>query len=153
MEKLIRNRHFVGQSAYHLVWRPKYNVSVFLHPWPRKIAQRAIAIAARKWKINIIELKVMSDHVHCFVEIPSTMSVSFALQILKGSSARAVFKKCTRWKKFFKEGHKVAHLWSPGKFFRSVGCVSQEVVEAYIKYSQDDWNVNFDDKAQQKLGI
>ena len=93
---------------------------------------------AIKWKIQIRELKVMPDHVHCFAEIPLTMSVSFALQVLKGGSARIIFKKCTKWRTFFAEGHKVVHLWSPGKFFRSVGAVSAEIVEAYIKHNQGE---------------
>ncbi|HDP73639.1 MAG TPA: hypothetical protein ENN46_01635, partial [Candidatus Woesearchaeota archaeon] len=28
------------------------------------------------------------------------------------------------------------HLWSPGKFFRSVGNVSADVIQNYIKHSQ-----------------
>jgi putative transposase len=142
---LKHTKHAVGQSAYHLVWKPKYSVSVFLHSFPREICEQAIRNAARKWKIEIIELKVMPDHVHCFVNLPTTMSVGLALQILKGCSAREVFKKCTKWRAFFsKDGKNEPHLWSPGKFFRSVGCVTAEVVESYIKNSQEEWKFDFE---------
>jgi len=30
-------------------------------------------------------------------------------------------------------------MWSPGKFYRSVGSVTKETIENYIKYSQQDW--------------
>ncbi len=81
------------------------------------------------------------------------MSVSTALQILKGASARSFFKKCTKWKAFFAlDGQRKPHLWSPGKFFRSVGSVTAEVIEEYIKYSQDEWNFDFIDKRQRSLG-
>jgi putative transposase len=149
--ELNHTRHAVGQSAYHLVWRPKYNVKLFLHEFPRKVAELAIKEVAEKHKIKIIELKVMPDHVHCFVEIPPTISISFALQILKGGSARLIFQKCTRWRAFLSyDGKREPHLWSPGKFFRSVGTVTAEAVEKYIKYSQE-WNFNFTDPSQKTL--
>ena len=62
--KLRHENHSVGQSAYHFVWRPKYNVKVFLHPVTRRIAEDAIRSVAAKWKMNVVELKVMPDHVH-----------------------------------------------------------------------------------------
>jgi putative transposase len=151
--ELNHMNHAVGQSAYHFVWRPKYNVSVFRTEFPRRVADEAIRQVAKNHKINIIELKVMPDHVHCFAEIPATISVSRALQILKGGSARIFFKKCTVWGLFFsRDGTKEAHLWSPGKFFRSVGSVKAEVIEEYIRYSQDEWNFDFKDIKQKQLG-
>jgi len=150
--ELKRTQHAIGQSAYHFVWRPKYNVRVFQKEYPRKVVDEAIRISAEKHQINIVELRVMPDHVHCFAEIPKTISVSMALQILKGGSARIFFKKCTIWYAFFSlDGKRKPHLWSPGKFFRSVGAVSAEVIENYIKYSQDEWNVDFSDLKQKKL--
>ena len=44
--ELKHNEHSVDQSAYHLVWRPKYNVAVFRHPWPRKVIEEAIRESA-----------------------------------------------------------------------------------------------------------
>ena len=139
MENLKHSKHAIGQSAFHIVWRPKYNVSVFSRTEYRDIAESAIKEVAQKWKIEIKILKVMPNHVHCFAEIPTTMTLSFAIQILKGGSAKIFFEKCRIWKNYFHKGHKEAHLWSPGKFYRSVGCVTEEVVENYIKNS-NDWD-------------
>lgn len=150
MVEIKHNKHSIGQSAYHLVWRPKYNYSVFEHPFPRKVCEDALIETAKKWNIQIYELKVMSDHIHIFVEIPSTMTVSFALQVLKGGSARAFFKRCTVWRRFFTCHGQKAHLWSPGKFFRSVGCVTADVVESYIKNS-NKWEFEHTDFKQKKL--
>ena len=142
--ELKHTNHAVRQSAYHFVWRPKYNVPVFARKYPRQVAREAILEIAAKHKIEILELKVMPNHVHCFAQLPATISVSLALQILKGGSARLFFKKCTIWYAFFsKDGREKPHLWSPGKFFRSVGSVTSETVEAYIKYSQDEWSFEF----------
>ena len=150
MVELTCHKHSVGQSAYHFVWKPKYNKKVFEHPWPRKVVEEALIEVAKKWNIQIYEMEVMQDHVHIFVEVPPTITISFCLQILKGGSARIFFKKCTRWKAYFKYGHKKAHLWSPGKFFRSVGNVTAEVVESYIKNS-NKWEFGYIEKSQTKL--
>ena len=150
--ELKRTKHAIGQSAYHFVWKPKYNVKVFANWFPLKVCESAIRQVAFRHKIEIIELKVMPDHIHCFANVPPTISVSLALQILKGGSAKIIFKQCTRWKAFFtKDGKKPAHLWSPGKFYRSVGNVTADTVKAYIKYSQEEWNFDFRDLKQKRL--
>ena len=140
MKELVHRRHSIGQSAYHLVWKPKYNVKVFRHPWVRKICKDAIMEVASNHGIEVYEMKVMPDHVHLFVEIPTTMSISKALQLLKGGSARKIFKRCEAWRKFFLKGHKKAHLWSPGKFFRSIGSTTTDVIENYIRECQGGWD-------------
>lgn len=150
--ELKHTQHAVGQSSYHFVWRPKYNVPVFAKKYPKKVCEEAILEVAKKHGIEIIELKVLPNHVHCFAQVPPTISVSMALQILKGGSARLFFKKCTRWYAFYSnEGTQKPHLWSPGKFFRSVGSVTAEVIEQYIKYSQDEWSFEFRGKKIQTV--
>lgn len=151
MVELKHRKHSVGQNAYHLVWKPKYNIPVFENRYSREVAEAAIKFAARRHGIQIHELKVMPDHVHLFAEIPPTMNVSRALQLLKGCSARYFFKWCSRWKAFFSsDGKKPAHLWSPGKFYRSVGSVSAEVVQNYIAHS-NKWDFDYLDKFQKPL--
>jgi len=150
MVELVRHKHAIGQSAYHLIWRPKYNMKAFKHAYPRKVVMSALREMARKWKIGIYEMEVMQDHVHLFVEIPPTMTVSFALQILKGGSARKFFQRCNIWREMVDVKRKKRRLWSPGKFFRSVGCVTAEVVENYIKHS-NTWEFEYLEKSQVKL--
>ena len=144
--ELKSTRHAVGQNAYHLVWRPKYNIPVFKKDYPRRVIEEAIREVAKRHKIEVVELKVLADHVHCFVEMPHTISVDRVFQYLKGGSARIFFKKCTLWHMTLsRHGQRKPHLWSPGKFYRSVGSVRADVVENYIKYSQGEWNVDFKD--------
>ena len=73
----------------------------------------------------------MSDHIHLFVDLRPDMSVSFAFQILKGYSSRMIFKYHPWLRRHFRTGH----LWSPGKFFRSVGSVTDEAIKNYIAQS------------------
>ena len=93
----------------------------------------------------------MPDHVHLFVGLPTQISISKAFQLIKGASARIILKKCTKWKAFFSyDGQKKPHLWSTGKFYRSVGNVRADVIENYIANS-NKWNFDYLDKYQSIL--
>jgi len=152
MVELEHNKHSVGQSAYHLVFRPKYNIKIFRNHWVRDVCDAAIRQAALNHDMTIFELKVMPDHVHIFVGLPPTLSVSKAFQLLKGSSARCILQRCSIWRAFLSnDGKRKPHLWSPGKFFRSVGCVTAEVVQNYIANS-NQWDFSYLDRAQKRLG-
>ena len=142
MVEIKHNKHSIGQSAYHFVWRPKYNVAVFTSKECHDYIARAFQVIADKWKIEIVEMEVMSNHVHLFVQIPPTMSVSFAFNVLKGGSAKLFFRRFPVWREYYIRGHKKAHLWSPGKFFRSVGSVTAEAVKNYIKHS-NSWEFDY----------
>jgi putative transposase len=150
MVELEHNKHSVGQSAYHFVFRPKYNIKIFRNPWVRDVCDAAIRQAALNHGISIFELKVMPDHVHIFVGLPPTLSVSKAFQLLKGASARRILQRCKIWRTFLSEGKIKPHLWSPGKFFRSVGCVTADVVQNYIANS-NQWDFSYLDRAQKRL--
>jgi len=146
MVELEHNKHSVGQSAYHIVFRPKYNVCVFRHPWVKNVCEEALKETAKNHNIKIYEMKVMPDHVHLFIGLPPTLSLSKAFQVLKGASARDILQRCTRWRSFFSyDGRKKPHLWSPGKFYRSVGNVKADVIQHYIAHS-NKWDFDYLEK-------
>jgi len=123
--------HSVGQNSYHLVWKPKYCWDCFKFPWVKQDCETILNEAIKRYGFKLYELEVMPDHVHVFVEIPPTMSVSKALNLLKGFSAYKIFRKHPWLRTYFRKGH----LWSPGKFFRSVGSVTSEAIKHYISCS------------------
>ena len=131
MDVLKHLNHSVGQNSFHLIWKPKWAKDPFKFGPVRAVADAAIRRAASKNGMQIIELEVMDDHVHCFVDLPPTMSVSEALQLLKGFSAYMIFKHHPWLRRHFRTGH----LWSPGKFFRSVGAVTADAIQRYIAES------------------
>jgi putative transposase len=131
MEALVHLSHSVGQNCFHLIWKPKWSKDPFKFFSVRAVCAAAIRRAAYRSGMRIIELEVMPDHVHCFVNLPSTMSVAAALQRLKGYSAYMIFKHHPWLRRHFRTGH----LWSPGKFFRSVGAVTADAIQHYIAES------------------
>jgi len=151
MVKLDHNKHNVGQSAYHIVFRPMYNVSVFRHPWVRQVGEEAFKDVAERHGITIHEMKVMPNHVHMFVGLRPSLSLSKAFQLIKGGSSRIILKKCTTWRAFFsRDGKKKPRLWSPGTFYRSVGNVKADVIENYIANS-NKWDFDYLEKTQATL--
>lgn len=128
MEQFMHLSHSVGQNTFHLVWKPKWNWDPFKFVPVQNCCVAALRVAARRWGFRILELEVMPDHVHIFVELPPRMSVSKVLQCLKGFSSRMLFKHFPWLRRYFRTGH----FWSPGKFFRSVGSVSDEAIRHYI---------------------
>ena len=128
-QELVSNQHSVGQNCVHLTWTPKFRNPVAKHEfvWQQLIA--AVRVVARRHGIRIIELRILPDHVHCFVHIPARMSVSECVRILKGGSAHQFRRTSPFYKKF-------NALWSRGYFYRTVGAVTGAVVENYIKHSQ-----------------
>lgn len=144
MKGLTNFNHGFGQNAYHLVWKPKYSKDPFKFDLVRQHCEQFLNEIAQKYDFEIYELQVMPDHVHLFVEIPPTMSVSKALQLFKGISSYKLFKQHPWLRRHFRKGH----FWSPGKFFRSVGNVTADVIKHYIAESQGSWNFH----QQKKLG-
>ena len=124
-------KHSVGQNSYHLIWKPKWAKDPFKFVPLRNLCTAALRKAANRHGMTILELEVMPDHVHCFVEIPPSMSVSTTLQLLKGYSSYALMKYHPWLRRHFRTGH----FWSPGSFFRSVGNVTADAIRHYIAES------------------
>jgi len=95
----------------------------------KNLCEQILKNVAERHKIKIIELSVMSDHIHMVASIPSTMSISQAFHLLKGASSHALFKEKSNFRKRYPKGR----LWSPGKFYRSVGDADLETVITYVQ--------------------
>ena len=95
----------------------------------KNICVVAVEEAAKRAKIEIIDMEVDIDHVHVIAEIPMTMDPTKALQLFKGFSARVVFQLVPNLRKLYPRGH----LWSPGKFAASVGHITLEKAKNYLE--------------------
>ena len=128
-EKYERRSHSIGISMWHFEWCTKYRYKMFGKEEYRNLITACIRRSASMHEINIIELNVQPDHVHCVVGISLTMTPVKALQILKGVSSRLFFlhhgKAGLRYPKH--------HLWSPGKFAASLGFIQLDVAKNYVR--------------------
>lgn len=133
-EEIKRFSHSIGQNWYHIVLVPKGRFPIFQWENLRDIANDAIEDVCKRHSIDLFEKEVMEDHVHLFVSCPPDYSIRRLFQILKGGTSFYIRKKYPSLKKY-------KHLWARGTMYRSLGSVSAEAVQKYIKYS-NNWGVS-----------
>ena len=121
--------HAVGQNSYHFVWCPRFRHKIFENEDLKLACNNILHAICRKHGFEIFELEIGVDHIHLFVDITPNVSISKALQLLKGNSSRTLFKSFPALLRsyYWKGG-----MWSRGKFFRSVGNVTSDVIRNYI---------------------
>jgi putative transposase len=107
----------VRESLWHLVWCTKYRYKAFRKLHYKNLADACIRKSASMHGIEIIELRVMPEHVHLIIRLPTRLSIEEALQILKGGSAYRFFKNAPKMRLRYPRGH----LWSKGKFYTTIG--------------------------------
>jgi putative transposase len=144
----IKATHGVGDNKHHLEWCPKYRHDVMDAIVSQQVQEILHQVAIEKG-IVVHKLVVDVDHVHMFVSLPFWMSVSLALQYLKGVSAYKIFALHPEFReKKFRKGA----FWSPGHFSRSVSCITEKTVEDYIdRHEYPKYLPQIYDKRQMKL--
>ena len=112
MREFQYHRHSVGQNSFHFIWTPKYRYKVLKTSCISKVCEGVLRMIAYQCNYTIYELKIMSDHIHMFAEIPPSSSVSDALQRFKGVSSRVLRRNFIWLRKRYPRGG----MWSPGNF-------------------------------------
>jgi putative transposase len=131
MVDVVTNRNCVYQTAYHVIWCPKYRDDVLSGAVVEETGTMLDAICAeRGWPV--ISREIQPDHVHLFVSIPPAIAVADAVKVLKGVTARRLFQKYPVLKKRLWGGH----LWSPSYYVGTAGNVSAETIRNYIERSE-----------------
>jgi len=138
--ELNRFAHSVGQNTYHFVWCPRFRHKIFQHKELKFACESILRAICRKNQFDIFELEIQPDHIHMFLDIKPKTTVSKAFQQLKGVSSRMLFKS---FPDLLRHYYWKGGMWSRGKFFRSVGNVTADVIRDYIKDSQGKPKLNF----------
>jgi len=132
-ENLSSASHAVFQNVHHFEWCTKYRYKIFNSFELINACEASIRRAAERHGINIFELSVMADHVHCVVEFKPSLSVSQAEGLLKGASAHDLFQQFPRLRGRYWNGH----LWSAGRFSRSLGNIDIKRAIDYVRFDND----------------
>lgn len=131
MVNIVTNRNCVYQTAYHVIWCPKYRRDVLEGDVAVAIDGMLDALCGeRGWPV--ISKEIQPDHIHLFVSIPPALAVADAVKILKGTTARWLFQRFPLLKKRLWGGH----LWSPSYYVGTAGNVSAETIRRYIERSE-----------------
>ncbi len=91
-----------------------------------KRLQEIIFELAQEHNWRLIALEIQPDHVHLFINTPTTESPSQIAMWIKGRASHHLRKE-------FPELTKLPALWTPTYFVASTGQVSTEFVKKYIE--------------------
>lgn len=86
MRDYKQGSHSIWYCKYHLVWTTKYRYEVLSGEVGLRCRELLRKIARSK-EMQIYAGSVNRDHVHMLISIPPYMSVSKAVQYLKGKSS------------------------------------------------------------------
>ena len=139
-EEYEKQNHSVGISIWQFEWCPKYRYNMMRSPEKRALVTACIRRAAYMWKIEIIEINVQPNHVHLTAKIPLTMTPSSALHKMKGNSAKKIFEIVPNFRLRYRKGH----FWSRGKFAASVGLITVEAANEYVRNQDEHHNTAWD---------
>jgi len=131
MVDIVNNRNYTYQTAYHVIWCPKYRHDILTGLVTEEMGTMLDAICAeRGWPM--ISKEIQSDPVHLFVNIPPAIAVADAVKILKGTIARKLFQRFSWLKRRLWGGN----LWSLSYYAGTAGNVSAETIRRYIERSE-----------------
>lgn len=124
-----RTSHSVYDTCYHLVWCPKYRKDIFKRQEVRERAKQLIGEICEEYRIEVIELEIVEDHIHVMASFPPSRSIGEVVRIIKSNSARILFREFPGLKKRLWSGE----MWEDGYFARTVGDrMTRDVIKKYI---------------------
>ncbi|MCL5436660.1 MAG: IS200/IS605 family transposase [Candidatus Dependentiae bacterium] len=113
---------------FHIVWIPKYRKRILRGPLAARLRELFEQCAEiNKWEIK--ELNIQPYHVHMLVQIRTSVSVSYAVQMFKGGSSKVVRSEFPELEEFLWG----ESFWAGGHFVSSVGNCSAEKIKEYIR--------------------
>ncbi len=128
MQDYKRGSHTVWDCKYHLVWATKYRYSVLSGDVGERCRELLREIAMSK-EMFIYAGSINRNHVHMLIGIPPQLSVSRAVQYLKGKSSHKLLSEY----KSLRKRYWGQYLWARGYWVASSGNVTDEVWKDYIK--------------------
>ena len=123
--------HTKWDCKYHVVWIPKYRKKVLYGQIRRQLGP-AFRELARQKESEIVEGRLVTDHVHMLISIPPKYAVAQVVGFLKGKSAIWISRMCGRQRNFIGQ-----NFWARGYCVSTTG-LDEDVVRDYIKRQEDE---------------
>lgn len=127
-ERYRKSSHVIYECKYHICWLPKYRYPILVGGVALRVRELTRQIAFAN-EIDIISGAMGSDHIHIYVSIPPSLSVSKFVQFVKGSTSRKIQQEFEDIRKRYWG----QHIWARGYFVATAGNVTDEMVREYIR--------------------
>jgi len=138
-----RQAHAVYYTRYHIVMSTKYRRKVLKRGMGDYLKRKILQVGKFHPEIEIMEINPDVDHVHILISIPSRMSVSEVVRLMKANTGRAMRERFPFLDKVY---WGVDGIWSVGYFVSTVG-INESVVKRYIEMQGEE------DSGQAKLEL
>jgi len=135
--------HAKYDCRYHIIWIPKYRKKILLGKMKIRLQE---LINQRSEELRVIVLKgaIEPDHVHLYVSVPPSMSISKYVNLIKGMTSCLLRKE---FKEELKQFYWKPVLWATGYFAATVGEINDKIIKDYIseQESQEKEELNSQD--------
>lgn len=124
--KYKSNNNIVYSCKYHVAWRPKYRRKVLIDDVEARLRELVKQICQEN-QFDLLEMEVMSDHIHLLLEVDPQFGIHKAVKLIKGTTSRILrseFKHLTT---------KLPTLWTNSYFVSTVGSAPLSVIKQYIE--------------------
>lgn len=119
------NNNIVYSCKYHVVWCPKYRRKVLVNGVDERLKELIITIS-NEINVEIIEMEIMSDHVHILLEVDPQYGIHRAVKFIKGKTSR-ILRSEFPWLR-----SRIPTLWTNSYFCSTVGGAPLAVIKQYI---------------------
>jgi putative transposase len=135
--KYQKSSHVTYDVRYHLVWITKYRKPVLNSEMQERLSIILTETCDKIWVV-IIKLWFEEDHVHMYVRLPITKSISSVVGYIKWKSSYIMRKE------FYKHLKKaywwVESLWAVWFFISSVWEINGEIIAKYVELQWKEEN-------------
>ena len=131
MQEYQSLNHTKWDCKYHVVWIPKYRKKALYGSIKTQLVS-VIRELARQKECEIVEGKLVSDHVHIVISIPPKYAVAQVIGYMKGKSAIWEARMCGRKKNFTGQ-----NFWARGYCVSTIG-LDDETVREYVKRQTEE---------------
>ena len=118
--------HVKWECKYHVVITPKYRKKVFFGKMRRQVGS-ILRDLRRQRRIELLEGRAMSDHIHIVLSIPPKYSVANTVGFLKGKSAVRIHRELMKQRRMTG-----LHFWSAGYCVSTIG-LNEETIRKYVR--------------------
>ena len=120
------NNNVVYSCKYHVVWCPKYRRKVLVDGVDVRLKELIEEIFCEH-RIDIIEMEIMSDHVHLLIEVDPQFGIHKEVKQIKGCTSR-VLRQEFSWLR-----SRLPSLWTNSYFVSTVGGAPMSAIKQYIE--------------------
>ena len=120
------NNNITYSCKYHVIWCSKYRRKVLVEEVGQRLKELIVGVAS-ELRVDIIEMKIMPDHVHLLLEVDPQFGIHRAVKNIKGKTSRILRAE------FISLRTRLPSLWTNSYFVVTVGGAPLEVIKQYIE--------------------